>query len=137
MPVFQENLSAMHIGPTVDSAAEQARPLIREEPFQLQATRAPGVSLTLKPRPEARSGLPLSGMGFGQIQAQRITVSARQGNGNPANAGADDVTSAWSVSDPGQLAFLADEQAKTPMGFIKPLLIGLALGWVGLKLARR
>lgn len=137
MPVFQENLSAMHIGPTVDSAVEKARPLFRQEPFQLQAGKAPGVSLTLKPRPEARSGLPLAGMGFGQIQAERVTVSARQGNGNPANAGADDVTSSWSVSDPGQLAFLAEEQAKTPMGLVKPLLIGLALGWVGLKLSRR
>lgn len=125
-PVTQ---SPMHTGPTFDPAAEKARPLYRQEPFQIQASGPIKVEIASRPRP-------MTHRVSHDIVAGRTQVSARQGNANPAAVGGTDVSSIWAVSDPHQLSFLADEESGTSMGMLKTVGLGLALGWVALKVLR-
>lgn len=93
MPAYHEDARADLIGPTVDSDAEQAVPLYRQESFQIQAAKAPPIRIDGKPRP-------MTTRVSHQMQANSAVVLNRVANQNPANQGGDDVSSIWGVSDP-------------------------------------
>lgn len=93
MPQYHQDARADLIGPTVDSNAEQAVPLYRQEGFQIQAAKAPPIRIDGKPRP-------LTSRVSHQIEAKPAVVLNRVSNQNPANQGGDDVCSIWGVSDP-------------------------------------
>lgn len=89
------------VGPTIDPSEELSRPLFRQEPFQIEAHRGPGISLATKARPRTRKIVH-------GIDQGMVPVMVRNSNSNPANAGQGDRTSDWRLSVPG-MQQLADD----------------------------
>ena len=81
------------VGPTVDSNLEQAVPLYRQEDYQIQAAKAPPITVEGKSRP-------ITHRTTHQLRAAPAVVLTRTANQNPANAGQEHQTSLWAVSDP-------------------------------------
>jgi hypothetical protein len=115
-PVTQ---SPMHIGPTIDTDAEQSAMKWRSEPHEIMARKGTPIRLAMKTRPVTHR------VNHG-LRAGSAVVLSRMGNDNPAAAGRDDATSVWSVSDP----YLSGdaEDAQKSKNWLLAIGLGIGLG---------
>lgn len=115
MPVLTQT-EAHHVGPTVNTNAELAVPVFRQEAHEIVAASAPINLQAAKPRPLTHK------MNHSLMAAPAIALT-RSANDNPAAAGEGDQTSMWGAS--GALG----EAAGEGVGRMVPmLLIGAAVG---------
>lgn len=132
MPVLDSFLhDPLRSGGTIDTDAEHAVPVVREEPFQIRAARGLPISMRRQTRPVTHRV-------DHQLQAGKVVVLNRQSNLNPDNAGADAMTAVWNVSNPMQTHLADDGQdaflAKAGIGTL--LIVGGAIGLAAFLLSR-
>lgn len=118
------NARADLVGPTVNPDLEHAVPLYRQEDHQIQAAKAPPISIALKSRP-------ITHQMVHQLQAAPTVVLSRSSNQNPANAGQEHRTSVWSVSDPfGPKASFLNGLGASTGGTLLATALGIGIGYL-------